>query len=65
MPNYTRRHYVPIAEALRNAEPPATSCSHVGWEYTLDALCAVFRADNPQFDATRFREAATSETTHA
>jgi len=46
----SRKHYVAIADALVSVE-----FSHK--TVVVDALCRVFKKDNPRFDADRFKEA--------
>ena len=46
----TRKDYIAIADALASVE-----FSHKAT--VVDALCRVFKKDNPRFDADRFKEA--------
>jgi hypothetical protein len=48
----TRKDYVAIARALSNVEFSTFSKGRV-----LDALCDVFKQDNPRFNADRFIQA--------
>ena len=48
----TKKHYVAIAETLRDAPIDSAARAHVAL-----ALIKVFQADNPSFDPTRFAAA--------
>ncbi|MDR3562060.1 MAG: hypothetical protein P4N59_11580 [Negativicutes bacterium] len=55
-PRFTHKHYEAIAEAMRKADlTPETR------QAALLPLVQLFRADNPRFIPTRFRQAATPE----
>ncbi len=54
----TRKTYVAIAEAVKDTASYSVS-EHADStiELLVDKLCGVFKADNSQFNETRFREA--------
>jgi hypothetical protein len=47
----TKKDYIAIAMALANVPKTAR-------QRAVNALCPVFKADNPRFDEARFRAAA-------
>ena len=63
----SRKGYVMVATAVRESRvmdacPCGCDCD-TDWEFgqLIDRLCVEFTADNPRFDAARFRAACTGE----
>jgi hypothetical protein len=52
MSQFTRRHYVALANMIRIS---------LDKHELVDALCSYFRADNSRFDADKFRAVALPE----
>ena len=52
----TRKHYIAIAQILKNAREteggPTETVDAIVWE-----LCSVLKQDNANFDSSRFKEA--------
>lgn len=60
----TRRDYVRIAAALREARPEYEASRrsvYEGWHRAMVALAAALAAENPRFDRDRFFAAAMDE----
>lgn len=58
MPKFERRHYVAMAEDLRETKPEPGSPQHAQWESHVRRMADRFAADNPRFDRGRFLKAA-------
>ena len=60
-PKFTHRHYQAIAHAMYYAWEPLIAYNatdiNKGVQRSIDYLVAVLSADNPRFDAAKFREA--------
>lgn len=66
MPKFTRRHYVPVAEALKDAflalggarvSDEQRTAARIGMELAVVHVSSAFAADNPAFSAERFKAA--------
>ena len=59
----TRKDYVKIAKAINNNSYSATKMGikYLAQENLLNALCTIFKEDNPNFDRTRFLTACNEE----
>lgn len=55
----TRKDYVLLAAALKDAKPLPSPCpeSCHGWRLASHAVCEALSRDNPQFDRDRFLRA--------
>jgi hypothetical protein len=50
----TRKHYLLIAQAMKEEKPDSNIACAVQWVNDLEALCRALRSDNPAFNADRF-----------
>ena len=59
----TRKDYVKIAKAINNNSYSATKMGikYLAQENLLNALCTIFKEDNPNFDNSRFIKACNEE----
>lgn len=55
----TRKDYVLLAAALRNAQPPEPEpIERAAWLRTVYSVADALMRDNPRFDPVRFHKAA-------
>jgi hypothetical protein len=54
----TRKHYVAVAAAIRDARPPKTNvAAYVLWRQLVRDMVDIFKSDNSLFDRDRFNKA--------
>lgn len=60
MPKMTRKDFEFIAEVLRESEPPLCfpDAAHRQWSETVNLFVKYLTSTNPQFNRTRFLDAA-------
>jgi hypothetical protein len=58
MPKFERRHYVAMAEDLREERPDAGAVGRDQWEVRVKRMADRFAEDNPRFSRERFLKAA-------
>ena len=57
MPRFAKRHYIVIAEVLREAVSTGQSSLFPEFANTVDTLSHLFARDNPRFSRDRFFDA--------
>jgi hypothetical protein len=53
----TKKDFVKVADALAKTRPLVNADKREQWELLREALCTVFKDDNPAFDKQRFIDA--------
>lgn len=52
----TKKHFILLAEALKDSRPAKNTMMLVQWLDTRDLIIQALKSTNPQFDSERFKE---------